>query len=100
MEGRHGQRLIRPISRPTSFSEEEVPMTRRSGAFAMATASMLLLSAVPAVAQDASPASSAAAAGLPVADCAAPADPIGVAVFRFDNDYLSLIREAIQVAAD
>ena len=75
-------------------------MTRRSGAFAMATASMLLLSAVPAMAQDASPAASAAAASLPVADCAAPAEPIGVAVFRFDNDYLSLIREAIQVAAD
>ena len=71
-------------------------MTRRSGAFAMATASMLLLSAVPALAQDASP---AAGDALPQADCAAPADPIGVAVFRFDNEYLSLVREAINNAA-
>jgi methyl-galactoside transport system substrate-binding protein len=72
-------------------------MTRRSGAFAMATASMLLLSAVPTMAQDTSP---AAGDALPVAECVAPSEPIGVAVFRFDNDYLSLIREAIQAAAD
>ncbi len=72
-------------------------MTRRSGAFAMATASMLLLSAVPTMAQDASPAASGG--GLPQADCTAPADPIGVAVFRFDNEYLSLVREAIGNAA-
>src|SRR6186997_169308 len=71
-------------------------MTRRSGAFAMATASMLLLSAVPTMAQDASP---AAGDALPVADCPAPSDAIGVAVFRFDNEYLSLIREAINNAA-
>ena len=71
-------------------------MTRRSGAFAMATASMLLLSAVPTLAQDASP---AAGDALPVADCPAPASPIGVAVFRFDNEYLSLIREAVTNAA-
>lgn len=70
-------------------------MTRRSGAFAMATASMLLLSAVPATAQDAT----AAEGGLPVADCAAPDKAIGVAVFRFDNEYLSLVREAIGAAA-
>jgi methyl-galactoside transport system substrate-binding protein len=72
-------------------------MTRRSGAFAMATASMLLLSAMPALAQDASPAGGDA---LPVADCPVPPDAIGVAVFRFDNEYLSLIREAITNAAN
>jgi methyl-galactoside transport system substrate-binding protein len=70
-------------------------MTRRSGALAMAT-SMLLLSAVPTLAQDASP---AAGNALPVADCPVPSDAIGVAVFRFDNEYLSLIREAINNAA-
>ena len=70
-------------------------MTRRSGALAMA-ASMLLLSAVPTLAQDASP---AAGDALPVADCPVPSDAIGVAVFRFDNEYLSLIREAINNAA-
>src|SRR5262245_61704931 len=71
-------------------------MTRRRGAFAMASA-MLLLSAVPTVAQDASPATGS---DLPVADCGVPSDAIGVAVFRFDNEYLSLIREAISNAAN
>jgi methyl-galactoside transport system substrate-binding protein len=38
--------------------------------------------------------------GLPVADCPVPSDAIGVAVFRFDNEYLSLIREAMSAAAE
>jgi len=72
-------------------------MTRRSGAFAMATASMLLLSAVPTLAQSAEP---AAGDALPVADCPVPSNDIGVAVYRFDNEYLSLMREAISNAAE
>ena len=60
----------------------------------MAATSILLVGATPVAAQD------EAAAELPVAECEAPADAIGVAVFRFDNEYLSLIREAIQAAAD
>jgi methyl-galactoside transport system substrate-binding protein len=57
----------------------------------MAAATIVLAGAMPAVAQDAE---------LPVADCEAPAEPIGVAVFRFDNEYLSLIREAMSAAAE
>lgn len=55
----------------------------------MAAATIVLAGAVPVAAQD-----------LPVADCEAPADDIGVAVYRFDNEYLSLIREGMQKAAD
>jgi methyl-galactoside transport system substrate-binding protein len=66
----------------------------------MAAATIVLGGAVPVAAQSPSAGPSAGAPALPVADCAAPADPIGVAVFRFDNEYLSLIREAMQVAAD
>ena len=57
----------------------------------MAAATIVLAGAVPVAAQDAE---------LPVAQCEAPSDAIGVAVFRFDNDYLSLIREAVSNAAD
>ena len=71
-------------------------MTRRSGAFAMATASMLLLSAVPTMAQDASP---AAGDAMPVADCPVPADPIGVAVYLATNEYLSWYRDEMTKAA-
>src|SRR6188768_2688611 len=71
-------------------------MIRHRRAAAMAAASMLLVLTFPVSAQSPSP---APAAGLPQATCDAPADPIGVAVFRFDNEYLSLIREAINAAA-
>jgi methyl-galactoside transport system substrate-binding protein len=57
----------------------------------MAAATIVLAGAVPVAAQDAE---------LPVADCEAPAEPIGVAVFRFDNEYLSLIRDFMSTAAD
>jgi methyl-galactoside transport system substrate-binding protein len=66
-------------------------MNTRRGLSAMAAATIVLAGAVPATAQD---------AALPVADCEAPSDAIGVAVFRFDNEYLSLIREAINAAAE
>jgi methyl-galactoside transport system substrate-binding protein len=56
----------------------------------MAAATIVLAGALPVAAQDAE---------LPVADCEAPADPIGVAIFAL-NDYLSLIRDAIQGGAD
>ena len=69
-------------------------MTQRRVMLAMTAASMLLAGAAPASAQD------EAESGLPVADCEAPADSIGVAVFRFDNEYLSLIREAMGAAAE
>jgi methyl-galactoside transport system substrate-binding protein len=75
-------------------------MNLRRGLSAMAAATIVLGGAVPVAAQSPSAGPSAGAPALPVADCAAPADPIGVAVFRFDNEYLSLIREAMQVAAD
>lgn len=65
-------------------------MNKRRGLPIMAACSIVLAGAVPVTAQD---------PALPVADCTAPADPIGVAVFRFDNEYLSLIREAITAAA-
>ena len=71
-------------------------MIRHHLTLATAAASMLLVGVSPVSAQ--SP-SAAAPSGLPQADCSAPADPIGVAVFRFDNEYLSLIREAIGAAA-
>lgn len=61
---------------------------KRRGLSAMAAATIVLAGAVPVAAQD-----------LPVADCEAPAEAIGVAVFRFDNEYLSLIREAMSAAA-
>jgi methyl-galactoside transport system substrate-binding protein len=61
----------------------------------MAAATIVLAGGLPAVAQDGD-----AAGALPVADCPAPADAVGVAIFRFDNDYLSLVREAIGAAAD
>jgi methyl-galactoside transport system substrate-binding protein len=69
-------------------------MFKRRGVLAMAAASMLLAGATPVAAQDAEE------AALPVADCEVPAEPIGVAVFRFDNEYLSLIREAMAAAAE
>ena len=57
----------------------------------MAAVTIVIAGAMPAAAQD---------SALPVAECEAPAEAIGVAVFRFDNEYLSLIREAMNVAAD
>jgi methyl-galactoside transport system substrate-binding protein len=64
-------------------------MNTRRGLSAMAAATIVLAGAMPVAAQD-----------LPVADCEAPAEAIGVAVFRFDNEYLSLIREAMSAAAE
>lgn len=70
-------------------------MNTRRGVAAMAAATIVLAAGLPAVAQDGD-----ASGGLPVADCPAPSDSIGVAIFRFDNDYLSLVREAIGAAAE
>jgi methyl-galactoside transport system substrate-binding protein len=66
-------------------------MRKRLGALAMAATSILLVGATPVAAQD--------DAALPVADCAVPTDPIGVAVYLATNEYLSWMRDEMGKAA-
>jgi methyl-galactoside transport system substrate-binding protein len=65
----------------------------------MAATAIVLGGAVPVAAQSPSAAPSAGAPAMPVADCPVPADDIGVAVYRFDNEYLSWIRDEMGKAA-